>query len=104
MHWPVRIFCVVLTVLHSVEAPLSGTHYQGPGLAANWNDHRMRRSLIAGGGIPGGRKKLPLSLGFKCASCGVLRDRSYSQDTMWEPVKPLNVFQGARIEPLSNDG
>ena len=70
MHWPVRIFCVVLTVLHAVEAPLSGTHYQGPGLAANWNDHRMRRSLSAGGGIPGGRKKLPLSLGFKCAYCG----------------------------------
>ena len=70
MHWPVRIFCVVLTVLHAVEAPLSGTHHQGPGLAANWNDHRMRRSLSAGGGIPGGRKKLPISLGFKCAYCG----------------------------------
>ncbi len=66
------IFCVVLTVLHTVEAPSSGTHYQGPGLAANWNAHRMRRSLpvSAGGGIPGGRKKLPLSLGFKCAYCG----------------------------------
>ena len=70
MHWPVRIFCVVLTVLHAVEAPSSGTHYHGPGLAANWNDHRMRRSLSAGGGIPGGRKKLPISLGFKCAYCG----------------------------------
>jgi len=70
MHWPVRIFCVVLTVLHAVEAPSSGTHNQGPGLAANWNDHRMRRSLSAGGGIPGGRKKLPLALGFKCTYCG----------------------------------
>jgi hypothetical protein len=70
MHWPVRIFCVVLTVLHAVEAPLSGTHHQGPGLAANWNDHTMRRSLSSGGEIPGGRKKLPLSLGFKCAYCG----------------------------------
>ena len=66
MHWPVRIFCVVLTVLHAVEAPSSGTHYHGPGLAANWNDYRMRRSLSAGGG----RKKLPISLGFKCAYCG----------------------------------
>jgi len=45
MHWPVRFFCIVLTLLHAVEAPLSGTHHQGPGLAANWNDHRMRRSL-----------------------------------------------------------
>ncbi len=54
MHWPVRIFCVVLTVVHAVEAPLSGTHHQGPGLAANWNDHKMR--LSAGGGIPAGRK------------------------------------------------
>jgi hypothetical protein len=70
MHWPVRIFCIVLTLLHAVEAPLSETHHQGPGLAANWNDHKMRRSLSAGGGIPGGRKKLPLSLGFKCAYCG----------------------------------
>ena len=36
MHWPVRIFCIVLTVLHAVEAPLSGTHHhQGPGLAAS---------------------------------------------------------------------
>ncbi len=68
MHWPVRMFCVVLTVLHAVEAPLSGIHHQG--LAANGNDHTMRRSLSAGGGIPGGRKKLPLSLGFKCAYCG----------------------------------
>jgi len=66
----VRIFCVVLTVLRAVEAPLSGTHHQGPGLAANWNDHKMRRSLSAGGGNPRGRKKLPLSLGFKCAYCG----------------------------------
>jgi hypothetical protein len=70
MHWPVRIFCIVLTLLHAVEAPLSGTHHHGPGLAANWNDYKMRRSLSAGGGIPGGRKKLPLSLGFKCAYCG----------------------------------
>ena len=70
MHWHVRIFCVVLTVLHAVEAPSSGTHYHGPGLAANLNDHRMPRSLSAGGGIPGGRKKLPISLGFKCAYCG----------------------------------
>ena len=66
MHWPVSIFCVVLTVLHAVEALSSGTHYLGPGLAANWNDHRMRRSLSAGGG----RNKLPISLGFKCAYCG----------------------------------
>ena len=72
MHWPVRIFYVVLTVLHAVEATASATasatHNQGPGLAVNWNDHSMRRS--AGGGIPGGRKKLPISLGFKCAYCG----------------------------------
>ena len=34
--------------------------------AANWNDHRMHRSLSAGGG----RKKLPISLGFKCAYGG----------------------------------
>jgi hypothetical protein len=97
MHWPVRVFCVVLTVLHAVvvwdltvlhtvEATSSATHDQGPGLAANRNYHSMRRSLSAGGGIPGGRKKLhislcfflppggrkklPLSLGFKCAYCG----------------------------------
>ncbi len=68
MHWPVRIFYVVLTVLHAVEATSSASHDQGPGLTANWNDHSMRRS--AGGGIPGGRKKLPISLGFKCAYCG----------------------------------
>ncbi len=70
MHWPVRIFFVVLTVLYAVEATSSATHDQGPGLAANWNDHSMRRSLSAGGGIPAGRKKLPISLGFKCAYCG----------------------------------
>jgi len=69
MHWPVRIFYVVLTVLHAVEATSSASHDQGPGLAANWNDHSMRRSA-AGGGIPGGgRKKLPISLGFKCPYC-----------------------------------
>ena len=68
MHWPVRIFYVVLTVLLAVKASSSASHDQGPGLAANWNDHSMRRS--AGGGIPGGRKKLPISLGFKCAYCG----------------------------------
>jgi len=49
-------FCMLHAVLHAV------------GLAANRNDHSMRRS--AGGGIPGGRKKLPISLGFKCAYCG----------------------------------
>jgi len=70
MHWPVLHFCILCTVLHAVEAPLSGTRHQGPGLSANWNNHTMRRSLSAGGGIPGGRKKLPLSLGFKCANCG----------------------------------
>jgi hypothetical protein len=68
MHWPVRIFYVVLTVLHAVKATSSASHDQGPGLVANWNDNSMRRS--AGGGIPGGRKKLPISLGFKCAYCG----------------------------------
>jgi hypothetical protein len=52
-----------LTVLHAVEATSSATHDQGPGLAANWNDHSMRQS--AGGG-----EKLPISLGFKCAYCG----------------------------------
>ncbi len=70
MHWPVRIFCVVLTVLHDVVGTSSVTDEQGPGLAVNWNDHSMRRSLSAGGGIPGGRKKLPIALGFKCAYCG----------------------------------
>ncbi len=69
-------FLRVLTVLHAVEAPSSGTHYQGRGLTANWNDHRMRRSLSAGGGIPGGRKKLPISLGFKCAYCGEFGSRA----------------------------
>jgi hypothetical protein len=63
MHWPMRIFCVVLTVLHAVEATSSATHDQSQGLAVSWNDHSMRRS--AGGG-----KKLPISLGFKCAYCG----------------------------------
>ena len=73
MHWPVRIFYVVLTALHTVEATSSASHdqgpIQGPGLVANWNDHSMRRNA-AGGGIPGGgRKNLPISLGFKCAYC-----------------------------------
>ena len=68
MHWPVRIFNVVLTVLLAVKASSSASHDQGPGLVASRNDHSMRRS--AGGGIPGGRKKLPISLGFKCAYCG----------------------------------
>ncbi len=65
-----RIFYVVLTVssLHAVEATSSASHDQGPGLAANWNDHSMRRST--GEGILGGRKKLPISLGCKCAYCG----------------------------------
>ncbi len=54
MHGPVRILCVVLTVLHAVEAPSSATHDQSPGLAANWTNRSMHRS--AGGGIPGGRK------------------------------------------------
>jgi hypothetical protein len=70
MHWRVWIFCVVLTVLHDVVGTSSATDDQGPGLAANCNDHSMRRSLSAGGGIPGDRKKLPISLGFKCAYCG----------------------------------
>ena len=70
MHWHVRIFYVVFTILHAVEETSSASHDQGQGLAANWNNHSMRRSA-AGGGIPGGgREKLPISLGFKCAYCG----------------------------------
>jgi hypothetical protein len=70
MHWPVRIFYIVLTFLHAVEATSSAaSHDQGQGLA-NWNNHSMPRSA-AGGGIPGGgREKLPISLGFRCAYCG----------------------------------
>jgi hypothetical protein len=68
MNWPVRIFYVVLTVSLAVKSSLSASHDQGPGLVANHWHHSMRRS--AGGGIPGGRKKLPISLGFKCAYCG----------------------------------
>ncbi len=52
MHWPVRIFYVVLTVLHAVEATSSASHDQGPGLAVNWNDHSMRRSAAGGGNTP----------------------------------------------------
>ncbi len=33
----------------------------------------------------------------------ILWDRSYSQNTMWKTVKPLNVFQRARVAPLSQD-
>ncbi len=69
MHWPERIFYGVLTVLHAVEATSSASHDQSPEMVANWNYHSMRRS-VAGGGIPGGgRKRLPISLGFKCAYC-----------------------------------
>jgi hypothetical protein len=48
MHRPVRIFYVVLTVLHAVEATSSASHDQGLG-AANWSDHSA-----AGGGNPDG--------------------------------------------------
>jgi hypothetical protein len=70
MHWPVHIFYVVLTVLHAVEATSSASHDQGPGLAATWNEHSMRWSAAGGGISGGGRKTLPISLGFKCAYCG----------------------------------
>ena len=66
MNWPVRNFYVVSTVLLAVKSSSSASHDQGPRLVAN--HHSMRWS--AGGGIPGGRKKLPISLGFKCAYCG----------------------------------
>ena len=36
MHWPVRIFYVVLTVLLAVKTSSSASHDQGLGLAANF--------------------------------------------------------------------
>ncbi len=95
MHWPVRIFYAVLTVLHAVEAASSASHDKGPGLAANLNDHSMRRSA-AGGGIPGGgRKRLPISLGFKCAYCGgefgSRAGMDFISDTPIQSVHPVQI-------------
>ncbi len=55
IHWPVRIFYAVLTVLHAVEATSSASHDQGPGLAANWNYHSMRWSVRAEGFLVAGK-------------------------------------------------
>jgi hypothetical protein len=52
-----------------------------------------------------------LSVNIDCPSVGdkpvegvcVLRHRPHSQDTMWKTVKALNVLQGPRIEPFSED-
>lgn len=74
MHWLVRIFLVLsgVTGFLAVEACTSPSQGQAAHCGINCNatgsSHIMRRS--ADGGIPGGRKKLPISLGFKCAYCG----------------------------------
>ncbi len=77
MQWLVRIFFFVLsgvTGLLAVKGLTSQVTTPSQGLARissihwNANHYSMRRS--ADGGIPGGRKKLPISLDFKCAYCG----------------------------------
>ncbi len=65
-----RLVCI-LHVLYGVTILLAVQAFTSPseGQATNISiELKMQRA--ADGGIPGGRKKLPVSLGFKCAYCG----------------------------------
>ena len=67
MHRRVCILHVLcgVTILLAVQAFASSSEGQATNISINL---KMRRA--PDGGIPGGRKKLPISLGFKCAYCG----------------------------------
>jgi hypothetical protein len=68
---PHRLVCILhllcgVTFLLAVQACLSPSEGQATNISVY---SKMRRA--ADGGMPGsGRKKLPVSLGFKCAYCG----------------------------------
>ncbi len=67
MHW---LLCILhalsgVTVLLAVQACTSPSEGQATNISINF---KMWRA--ADGGITGGRKKLPISLGFKCEYCG----------------------------------
>ena len=73
VHWLVRIFFFVLsgvTGLLAVKGFTTPSQRLAPICSIHWNANHRSMRWSADVGIPGGRKKLPISLGFKCAYCG----------------------------------
>ena len=80
MHWVVRIFFVLCLITFSAREQLGSTGSLAENRSKFFSNafHSMRHG--AGRGKPEGRKRLPISLGFKCAQCKSEFESLHSMD------------------------